>query len=126
MITLRTCIRCCCFLYTELDNLVQIEGPSESIPVGSNASFLCVAKTDFAPTLQWLDQNNNVVTSNGTSMWTEQQYTIGRATYKRLVFWQAKSSSRGSYTCKSTISDPSSVNSTNKKIIIKCKSSNSH
>ena len=98
---------------------MRIEGSSNSIIVGTNATFMCIITSDFTPSVQWLDNNNDPVTSSGDTVWTEQQYTIGNHTYMRLKFDPIRSSHGGSYTCKSVISNPASTNSTSKRILIK-------
>ena len=105
----------------ELENIVEIQGPSTPASVGRNATYTCVVTSDFVPTLQWMDKFNNAVTTYGDSVWTLPQYTIGSKTYMKLNFNPVKSSHGGSYSCVSVITHPSSTNITSSGVIVKRK-----
>ena len=83
---------------------MSITGPPNPLPVGEKYFLNCIVVSDFTPTVQWLDPNNQVITTTGTSVRTDNPVTNGNTTYVGLHFDSIHTSQGGTYTCTSTVS----------------------
>ena len=90
------------FIFAELENLVSISGPNPLL-AGWNNSLNCIVVSEFTPTVQWLDPNNQVITTTGISVRTDSPVTNGNTTYVGLHFDSIHTSHGGTYTCISTV-----------------------
>ena len=108
-----------CFL--ELNHFINIEDSSSSVAVGTNASWLCVVNCVQTPTIQWLDKNNVPVPSSSNSVWTEKVIINDTVTHLYLYFNTISSSQGGTYTCKSSVVFPPSIEQDTINIVVECK-----
>ena len=88
---------------------MSITGHPNPLLAGGNYSLICVVTSDFAPTVQWLDPNTNeVITTTGTSVTTDNPVTNGNTTELVLNFDPIHTSHGGIYACISTVGETGS------------------
>ena len=83
---------------------MSITGSPNPLLAGGEFSLNCIVVSDFMPTVQWLDPNNQVITTTGTSVRTDNPVTNGNTTYVVLHFDSIHTSHGGLYVCTSTVS----------------------
>ena len=83
---------------------MSITGPPNPLLASGKYSLNCTVISDFTPTVQWLDPNNQVIITTGTSVRTDSPVTNGNTAQVVLHFDSIHISHGGTYTCTSTVS----------------------
>lgn len=110
-----------CF-FIELENTITIEGASNPWLAGrSGYSLTCVVIADVAPEVQWMDGNNNQIstTDSASSVFVSEPVISESITRLTLNFSSLRTSHGASYSCLSVITVPSSVQVSLRDIIVK-------
>ena len=102
----------------ELDHMETIEDDTSSFLVGENATLVCAVACDLVPSIQWLDNDNDPITTYGDSLFTEEPYTDDNITYLYRNLNPVKSSHGGRYSCKSFVSYPFSTKLASRNVVI--------
>ena len=101
---------------------VVIDGPTNPLPAGGSYSFTCTVTSDLPPTVKWLDPDDNSVdVGSDISVTMSQPVTDGNTTTVVLNFDPLKASHGASYSCVSTVSEPSSFRRMRKHIEVQRK-----
>ena len=95
--------------YSELEHSVSITGPPNPLLASGKYSLNCEVISDFTPTVQWLGLNNQVITTTGTSVKTDNPVTNGNTTIVTLYFDPIYTLHGGTYACISTVSETGSI-----------------
>ena len=94
---------------------------TSTYPVGSSIRIPCTAICYITLFLYWTHPNGSVVSSNGNSVKTGNQSTIGNETKLYLELNTMKASHGGNYSCISTTLYPYSARNITASIIVKRK-----
>lgn len=102
----------CTHTHTGLEHTLNITASaSNPVSAGSSLTLQCVAVSDRAPQLQWIDSDGNSIQSgNGTIV--SATTTSGDTSTITLTFTTLRTSDAKNYTCRCEIEVPPSTAST--------------
>ena len=83
---------------------MSITGPPNPLLASWKYSMICIVVSDLTPTVQWLDPNDQVISTTGTSVKTDNPVTNGNTTIVMLHLDSIHTSHGGTYACISTVS----------------------
>ena len=102
----------------ELDHMVKFENDTSPILVGEYITLVCAVTCNCVPSIQWLDKDNDPITTYGDSVFTDQPFTTNNITYLNLNFNPVNPSYGGRYFCKSVVSHPPSTKVASRDVVI--------
>ena len=100
----------------EIIHSVSIDGTSNSSSAGDKYTLICNVTAEFTHSVKWLDSTNNTVNDPDITMVTVPNGV--NTTSLLLHFDPLKTSHAGTYTCVSTISEPTSIKMATRKLLV--------
>ena len=119
MLPLRSCF------HAELNNRVEIQGPSNPLLAGNSYTITCTATADITPVVRWTDSGGNPV-EEGEGLTLSGPIVSGDTTTLRLTFNYLRTSQAGTYSCLSIIDTPTSIQRAIRDVTVQSKSVSFH
>ena len=110
-----------CIIFSGIVHNVSIDGAANPLSAGDKYTLTCNVTAEFAHSVKWLDSNNTDVNDDITMV----TVSGGNTTSLLLHFDPIKTSHAGTYTCVSSISEPTSIKMATRNLQVRSKSFNS-
>lgn len=108
----------CTLLHIELQHSLNITASKPNpVVVGATLTLTCVAVSNRAATLQWIDENGDEIPS-GNGIDVSASLTHEVTSTITLTFAYAKTTDSGTYTCKCVVDELSSFETTTYTVTI--------
>ena len=101
---------------------ISIDGAANPVSAGDKYTLSCNVTAEFVHSVKWLDSNLIDVNDPDITMVTVSE---GNVTSLFLHFDPLKTSHAGTYTCVSSISEPTSIKIATRNLLVQSKSLNS-